>query len=124
MNYNARKEALKKMKKYQAGGVANDFDPEEFDREGQLRLAEYMDSKQKGIVSPDMGDSESGERELSMEDRLARSAAYFDVPLKGRSPASEDEMIPNRLEKTIPDDADPEMARKILMLKMLKGKPR
>ena len=126
MDCKYRKEALKKMKLQDGGAISEEQyqDLLNLANEGQRRVEMDKFNRPSRLV-PDMGDSEDSRSEdLGMEER-GRQLASFLGAMQDRSPASEMEQEPSaRSEATIPEGADEEMARKILLMKMMRDKVR
>jgi hypothetical protein len=107
----------KKKKRYEDGGIQETVDEMvDFNKAGRERMARQAFNR-PSRVRPDLGDSEDERMEyFSPEQKLARLKAYFGVE-EGRSPSSEEEIESSRFKPTIPEGADDDLARKLLMLK-------
>jgi hypothetical protein len=124
MNCNSKKDALKKMK-YQDGGEVESFDEmsdadflENFNKEGLERVEKYKFNKPSKF-SKDYGDSEDSRfHDTSMSEEGRKLAAYFGADI----PEEDESEINPRTMKTLPEGIDDELARKMLVLKMLKDR--
>jgi len=99
---------------------------EDFDiKEALRRQALARLARQKGVVRPDMGDSETDridDADKKTLDQVEDVAAFLGADLKGRSPASDDMEAPSRVQPTLPESADEDTMRQILRAKMLRDR--